>query len=225
MTAYPNPFDRGVAEAVEYDAWYDDPLGRSVLAREQQCLLPLIEDAGRPWLDLGTGSGRFGAALRADAGLDPAIEMLRIAARRLPSAILGVAEALPVRDACLGAVLSVTVFEFLPDAGETMREIARALRPGGRFVLGFFPRGGAWALAYEAHGRDPASVFHRARFYTLDELRALAAAAGLTPGRVRSTLFEAPGQPPAGRIVDGADPAAGFMAAALLKPHADGGQR
>lgn len=218
MSGPSNPFDRGAAEANEYDTWYDTPLGRSVLERERQCVIPLLDDAERPWLDLGTGSGRFGAAAGVEVGLDPARELLRIAARRIPSVIRGAAEALPFRDASLGGVLCVAAFEFLPDADRALREIARALRLGGRFVLGFFPRGSAWATFYEREGRDPASVFHGARFCSLVEWQERAAAAGLTPGDVRSTLFEAPGEPPSARVAAGADPAASFVATALVKP-------
>lgn len=224
MTRALNPFDRGASEATAYDAWYDSTLGRAVLQVEVDCVRPLLAGAVRPWLDLGTGSGRFGAALGAEAGLDPAIEMLRIAARRVPSVVRGVAEALPFRDASVGAVSSITVFEFLPDVPRTMGEVARILRRGGQAVVGFFPRGSAWASAYEAQGRDPGSVFHGAHFFTLEEMWALAAAAGLAPGRVRSTLFGAPGGTPSGRIVDGVDPAASFVATALVKSGEVGGR-
>lgn len=224
MTGIRNPFDRGATEATEYDAWYDTPSGASVLERELECVVPLLRGAQRPWLDVGTGSGRFGGAAGVEAGLDPARELLRIAARRIPSLLLGAAEALPFRDASLGAVLCVAAFEFLPDADRAIREIARVLRPGGRFVLGFFPRGSAWASAYEQHGRDPASVFHGARFCSLAEWLGRAAAAGLVPGDARCTLFEAPGEPPSTRVAAGADPGASFVAMTLLKPHGHQGR-
>lgn len=200
-----------------YDAWYVSPRGRTVLELEERCVRALLDGATHPWLDLGTGSGRFGADAGADVGLDPARELLRLAADRMPSVILGVAEAVPIRDGSLGAVLSVAVFEFLPDPETAMREVARTLRPGGRFVVGFFPRGSAWALAYAEQGRDEGSVFHGAHFFTLDELWRLAATAGLSSDGVRSTLLEAPDEPLSGRVVDGAHAGAGFIAASLLK--------
>lgn len=218
MTSTTNPFDRGENEAMEYDAWYDSPRGHAILESERRCVRALLDGAARPWLDLGTGSGRFGADPGIDVGLDPAAELLRLAASRMPSVVLGVAEAIPIRDTSLGAVLSVAVFEFLPDPEAAMREVARTLRPGGRFVIGFFPRGSAWALAYTEQGRDEDSVFHGAHFFTLDELCGLAVAAGLSPDGVRSTLSEAPDEPPSGRVLDGAHAGAGFMAALLVKP-------
>lgn len=224
MSGSANPFDRSAAEANEYDAWYDTPLGRSVLEREQECVVPLLRGAERPWLDLGSGSGRFGATAGAEVGVDSALEMLRIASRRIPSVVLGAAEVLPFREASVGAVLCVAAFEFLPDADRAMREIARLLRPGGRLVLGFFPRGSAWASSYEQQGRDPASVFHGARFCSLTEWLERAAEAGLVPGDARCTLFEAPGEPLSTRVTSGADPRASFVAITLLKPHGHGGR-
>lgn len=218
MSEKTNPFDRGLAEAAEYDAWYESPQGRAVLEAEQDCVAGLIEGSEHPWLDLGTGSGRFGGKLGADVGLDPALNMLRIASRRIPSVVRGAAEALPFREASLGAVFSVTVFEFLPEPARALREIARALRPGGRFVLGFFPRGGPWAALYEELGRDPQSVFHTARFYSGDDIAALAAGAGLHVSGARSTLFEAPGATPTDKIVDEMESLAGFVALTLTRP-------
>ncbi len=217
MNLNTNPFDRGPARAADYDAWYESPLGRAVLEAEQHCLAPLLAGSAHPWLDLGTGSGRFGGALGADVGLDPAPDLLRIASRRMPSVLRGAARALPFRDASIGTVLAVTVFEFLPEPFHAMREISRILRPGGRFVLGFFPRTGAWAAAYQEQGRDPESAFHDARFYSAEDIAALAASAGLHIHSSRSTLFEMPGTMPSGKISEGADASAGFAALALVK--------
>ncbi len=216
MNSITNPFDRGPNEAVSYDAWYESSLGRAVLDAERRCIGQILEDSPHPWLDLGTGSGRFGGAIGADVGLDPARDLLAIAASRIPSVIRGVAQALPFRDASIGAVLAVTVFEFLLEPSHVMREISRLLLPGGRFVLGFFPRTGPWAAVYEEQGRDPESVFHNARFYTAEDIAALAASAGLRIHSSRSTLFEMPGTMPSGKISEGADASAGFVALALV---------
>lgn len=213
-----NPFDRGPAEAVEYDAWYDSSAGLAVLQAEERCIRELLENAGRPWLDLGTGSGRFGGDLGADLGLDPALEPLILASTRLPSVIRGAGEALPFRDASFGGVLAVAVFEFLAAPPRVMRETARVLRPGGRFVLGFFPSSSAWARAYRDDGRDPRSVFHEARFFSIADVHTLAAQAGFRVTGARSTLFEAPGTPSLGGVTDRAEASAGFVAIALTKP-------
>ncbi len=218
MRTSASPFDRGAAEAAAYDAWYDSLLGRAVLRAEQHCVRELLAGAERPWLDLGAGSGRFGGSLGADVGLDPAMAMLRLAARRLPSVVRGVAQALPFRGESLGAVLSVAVFEFLDAPAPAMQEVARVLQPGGRFVLGFFPAGGPWARRYTLYGRDLQSAFHRAHFFSVAEMRALAAQAGLRAGSARSALFEPPDTSPTGHVREGADDTAGFVAFMFMKP-------
>lgn len=218
-----NPFDRGATEAAEYDAWYESPMGRAILEAEQRCLAGLLEGSDHPWLELGTGSGRFGGALGADVGLDPAPDLLRMASVRLPSVIRGAAQALPFPATSMGAVLAVTVFEFLAEPARVMSEISRTLRPGGRFVLGFFPRGSAWAAAYQEEGRDPRSVFHGVRLCSAEDVVALGAGAGLRPHGARSTLLEPPGITPSGKITEGAVASAGFVSLALVKATLRGG--
>lgn len=160
MSAPVNPFDLGPEGVAEYDAWYDSADGKAALDLEERCVGDLLAGAPRPWLDVGTGTGRFGGDRAADIGLDPSPQMLRLASRRIPSAVLGVAEALPFRDASIGGVLCVAVLEFVPAPDRALAEMARVLRPGGRAVVGFFPREGPWALTYSQQGQDPGSVFH-----------------------------------------------------------------
>jgi ubiquinone/menaquinone biosynthesis C-methylase UbiE len=217
MSNATNPFDRGASEAAAYDAWYDSAAGAGVLRVELRCVAELLEGAERPWLEVGTGSGRFGGALGVDVGLDPARAFLRIASRRVPSVVRGVAEALPFRSASAGAVVVVATLEFVADPAVAIREVARVLRRGGRLVLGFMPRGSSWADAYEEQGRDSHSVFHGARFFTAAEVEALAAAAGLETTGARSCLFEGPGAVPSERVETTVDASAGFAAIALTK--------
>jgi len=217
MTLPTNPFDRGDAEAVEYDAWYDSAGGSAVLSAELRCVRDLLAGAVHPWLDLGTGTGRFGGDLRADVGVDPAEAMLRLAAHRLPAAVRAVSEALPFRTESLGAVLAVAAIEFFTSPGAAFAEVARVLRPGGRFVAGFFPASGPWAKAYVAAGRDPTSVFHGARFFAVEELAGMAAQAGLRAGAARSALFEPPEASPSGHVTETADDTAGFVAMTFTK--------
>ncbi|MGE0228275.1 MAG: class I SAM-dependent methyltransferase [Dehalococcoidia bacterium] len=213
----PNPFDRGAADADEYDDWYASATGRRVLHAEQECVSTLLHGAPRPWLDLGTGSGRFGGAVQAEVGLDPAPDLLRIAARRMPAVVRGVGESLPFGEATFGAVLAVAVFEFLDDPIPVFREVGRVVRPGGRFVIGFFPREGPWAEAYRAQGCDSGSVFHGAVFFSPGDLGAIATATGFVVEGARATLFERPGSAHAEPAAAHADPRAGFVAIALRR--------
>lgn len=54
-----------------------------------------------------------------------------------PGALLvrGVAEALPVRDRCADAVVSIAAFDYFQDGSAALDEMARVLEPGGRLAL------------------------------------------------------------------------------------------
>jgi ubiquinone/menaquinone biosynthesis C-methylase UbiE len=119
-------------------------------------------------LEIGCGHGRTLAELArraADgfvAGIDPSDVMVRLATRRLRSAIgRGRAEVrraeaahLPFEDARFDAVLAVHVLYFWQDPLVELREIHRVLRPGGTLLLGFRPDD------RDARRRLPDSVYH-----------------------------------------------------------------
>lgn len=210
-----NPFDAGPDAAAAYDAWYDSSVGNSVLLTEEVCVRQLLAGAPRPWLEIGTGSGRFGGDLGADIGLDPALELLRIAGARMPCVVRGVAETLPFRDACLGVVMAVTVLEFLASPQRAMHEVARVLRPDGRFVLGFIPQDGPWGKEYELQGSDAESVFHQAHFFSVEELVSLAAEAGLRVTGAFAARLHSRGKKQSGIVKEIAGPEAGFIALAF----------
>jgi demethylmenaquinone methyltransferase/2-methoxy-6-polyprenyl-1,4-benzoquinol methylase len=82
-------------------------------------------------LDLGAGTGAaneiFGT--RTVIALDPAPEML--AFNDAGQRVVSVGEHLPFADETFDAVFSAYVFRNLDSVGQTMKEIARVLRPGG----------------------------------------------------------------------------------------------
>jgi demethylmenaquinone methyltransferase/2-methoxy-6-polyprenyl-1,4-benzoquinol methylase len=83
-------------------------------------------------LDLGAGTGAANAILgsRRVVALDPSPPMLAL--NDTPHRVVGVAEALPFRDATFDAVLCAYVFRNLESVEATLGEIHRVLRVGGR---------------------------------------------------------------------------------------------
>ena len=107
-------------------------------------MLPLVDQylAGATRvLDVGCGEGqvarrvaRLGARV---VGVDPTVAQLEVARTRVggPHYALAIAEAMPVRDGSFDAALSCLVFEHLDPFEPAVAEVARALAPGGRFLL------------------------------------------------------------------------------------------
>lgn len=129
---------RGVAS--EYDtrwSFYVEATTRETLAR----LGP--HPSGR-LLDVGCGTGALlGALARAYpravlSGIDPVPDMLSIARKRLPASVDlrdGWAEEIPCPSDCFDAVLSSNVFHYIRQPETALKEMSRALRPGGQLVI------------------------------------------------------------------------------------------
>ncbi len=97
----------------------------------------LGEGAGR-CLDVGCGTGVSTAAIEAlgwsTVGVDVSEDLLEIARSRGLDVVRAAAEALPFPDAAFDAAVSVWTHTDVDDFGVVLREIARILRPEGRFV-------------------------------------------------------------------------------------------
>jgi ubiquinone/menaquinone biosynthesis C-methylase UbiE len=94
-------------------------------------------------LDVGCGTGRLlrkARELWPDAGLtgvDPTQGMIDVARRLTPEATFHTAsaESLPLPDASVDVAITTMSFHHWKDRAAGVREIARVLRPGGRFCL------------------------------------------------------------------------------------------
>jgi arsenite methyltransferase len=105
--------------------------------------------AGETVLDLGSGAGadvlisarRVGASGKA-IGLDMTDEMLALARRNAADAgvenvefVKGYIEQIPLADASVDVVISNCVINLSADKRKVLREVARVLKPGGRFAV------------------------------------------------------------------------------------------
>lgn len=201
-------------DAPRYDAWYDTARGAALFAEESATLRPLVDELPGPRLEVGVGSGRFASALGVTIGLDPARAPLRLAQGHGVRAMVGVGEALPLRTGSVGTVLLVMTLCFTRDPSTVFRETRRALAPGGGVVLGVVPADGPWDRHYRALAASGHPYYREARFFTSGELVSLVGAAGLVVRRVRASVLWSPdADPPARpRVLEGWDPAAGFVA-------------
>lgn len=103
-------------------------------------------------VDLGSGTGAAAPIFgdRRVIALDPVHEMLKLSP--IPERVVGIGEALPFADESLDGIFSAYVFRNLTSVSDTLAEIARVLRPGGRAVVVDLgrPRGKAAAALHRA---------------------------------------------------------------------------
>jgi SAM-dependent methyltransferase len=137
-----------VTSEARYDGhaeWYDETFSAVVNQEEESFLREgLGAGNGETCVDVACGTGRYGRIL-ADAGyravgFDISADQLRFARRRLGAAVRADARSLPVRDASVAAAAGMYFHTDVEDFAAVVREVARCLRPGGRFVyLGTHP--------------------------------------------------------------------------------------
>ena len=134
-------FDR---EAGLYDAAHDreDPR-TSPLHVRMAAVLRLLGSRPATVLDCGMGPGRLLVKLDAHgwsvAGVDASAEMVERARARLPALadrlVQASVERLPFADETFDAAVCTGVLEYVADVPGALAEVARVLRPGGRFVV------------------------------------------------------------------------------------------
>jgi SAM-dependent methyltransferase len=177
------------------DVWSDAPEDPEPWAWEPRRRMLLAEvRPGERVLDLGCGAGRFVAALR-DAGADPVgVEVadgaLERARRVAPGADLRRLEpdgSVPLEHRSVDLVWCSEVLEHVADVAQTLLEVRRVLRPGGRLLAtvpyhGRLQAAGIALTRFEAHF-DP--LGQHLRFFTRVSLAATLAHAGLEPLDVR----------------------------------------
>ena len=205
-----------------YDAhaqWYDETFSASRHPEEEAFLRECLGvGGGEACLDVACGTGRFGPVL-ADAGyravgFDLSADQLRFARRRL-AAVRADIRSLPVADASVGMATGMFFHTDVEDFAGVVREVARCLRSGGRFLyLGLHPcfvgpfvyrldedqdltltfRAGYGTVGWADRGSgDGSMIGGRVGFHhkTLASLLLAFAAAGLTIRAVRE--FSVPG--------------------------------
>ena len=150
------------------------PIHRTIVRSvEARLFWELDEELVEPILDVGCGDGTFARIAFPThhgkiVGIDPRPDDVREAQARGAYAVAMVSDGakLPFGDASFPTVISNCVLEHVLPLDETLREIARVLQPGGRFITGvvgdkfpsmllgtqiFGPRYGEWFNRISVH--------------------------------------------------------------------------
>lgn len=154
-------------------------------------------------LDIGCGIGTYMTRLIEAGfqprGIEPSLEMRKLAAERVPAELVsdGSVTDLPVGDRSQDFIYAIEVFRYLDAADNTLghREIFRALKPGGTYFGTYVNR---WAL--DGYRQFVALQIARAaltgavpryhvEFDTISTVRKKLAAAGFEDIEIRGAMF------------------------------------
>jgi SAM-dependent methyltransferase len=189
--------------AAAYARWRASRLGRITDAIEQRELLRQCSPiAGKRVLDVGCGDGFFSIAIaKAGAvvtGVDTDEEMLsaaRASAVResVPiTFVMADARSLPFQDATFDLVVAVSLLCLMRDREAALAEMTRALKPGGRIVIGELGAWSLWNMLRRIRGAMGARPWRGAHFFTPGELRRMLGRAGLKPVSVTGAIYYPP---------------------------------
>ena len=171
----------------EYEAWYekhnDAYLSEVDAIKEQFLKLP----ENLQGIEVGLGTGRFAEPLGIKEGIEPAMEMAKIAMDRDIEIMKGVAEHLPYAALQFDFVLFVTICH-LDNAKEAFAEAYRVLKNGGSIIVGFLDKDQSIAKQYE-NKRGRSTFFKHAIFYGVDRVENLLQEAGFRNFEYNQSLF------------------------------------
>ncbi|MDE2579348.1 MAG: methyltransferase domain-containing protein [Hyphomicrobiales bacterium] len=151
--------------------------------------IPVQRGAGGALLDIGCNWGRWSVSAARKGwraiGIDPSLGAIMAARRAFGreglnmAFVCGDARCLPFRDRSFDMVFSYSVIQHFSraDAAETVREIARALKPQGAAKIQMASAGGLRARHVMAQPDYAQAGVFRVRYYTDAQLRALFGAA------------------------------------------------
>jgi ubiquinone/menaquinone biosynthesis C-methylase UbiE len=168
--------------ARSYDQWYATPLRKHVDEVEARCAFDLLKPRkGMKVLDAGCGTGNFSLKMSRlgcnVTGIDLSKKMLAPAEEKARSeGIRGDFRAMDMNtlesaDETFDAVISRAALKFVDNSFGAAEEMYRALKRGGNLVIGTINRPSPWEGLYREIGQKDGSVYHRAKFPCMEEMR------------------------------------------------------
>jgi len=160
-----------------YDQWFKKH--KEIYLSELKALQKLVPHTG-PGLEIGVGTGRFAEQLAAEFGLDPSLNMLKVAQKRKIKVVQGI-----------NFILIVVTICFVNNPFKVLKEAFRVLAKGGFLILGIIDRNSPWGKYYA--GKASQSKYYKAaHFFSSKQIISLLASAGGEVKQVYQTLLQPP---------------------------------
>jgi len=170
--------------ASRYDDWY---FRNRIIAENEVKLLKSFGTTTNS-IEIGVGTGFFASSLDIEYGIDPSINMLKIAKSRGVEVIRAFGEYLPFRNECFSRVYLIITLCFVDNPRDVLREIYRVLKSDGDVIICIVPRNSSWGQYYIEKAKRGHPIYSQAHFYTIDEILQIASEIGMGLIEIRATL-------------------------------------
>jgi SAM-dependent methyltransferase len=185
-----SPFERF---ASKYDAWFEQE-GSLIFDIEVRAFLKILPSLPKPWIEIGVGSGRFAKALGIETGVEPALNLGKMAQERGIEVTPARGEDRVFPRASFGTAFLIVTLCFLDDPIAVLQRITEMLHSGGKLVLGLIVKESPWAHFYTQKKREGHPFYSIALFFSYQEVLDLLHRSGFEHEKTVSALFQAPGQ-------------------------------
>jgi SAM-dependent methyltransferase len=189
--------------AEDYDRWFDTAEGHVLFESEVNAVRLLMKELVPPFLEIGTGSGRFAVSLGIDYGVEPADVLLKMALKRGVKVERAFGEKLPFPNGFFGGVFILLTLCFVKEPRRVIAEAKRVLKNGGGMILGIMNRESPWGKLYQAKAAEGHPLYKYARFYNSKEAAMLIEEAGLAVEAFSSILCQPPSEMPHEEVAQG----------------------
>ena len=126
---------------IGYEKWFNKSFSGYVRKRQLKNFSEFTEGCKR-FIDVGCGTGNFLSIVKCDdkTGVDISPEMIEVCRVKCPEANLYVApsNSLPFSGDSFDCVVMLNVFQYIEKPQETVNELLRIARPGGRIMFTVF---------------------------------------------------------------------------------------
>jgi len=178
--------------AKRYDSWYQR---HPVLFECEAKVVKALNLKGRG-LSIGVGTGILDSQASINVGVDPALNMLKLASSRRIEPVRAVAGYLPFREGSFDFALMTMTLCFLDSPEKALLEARRILRSSGELAVCIIPKDSAWGEEYMKKAEAGHVFYGYAHFYRLSEIEGLLRKCSFEKVAIKATLSYSPFEKP-----------------------------
>lgn len=149
---------------MRYDEWYS----RNRITAENEVKALKVLGLKGLGLEIGVGTGFFASKLGIKYGVDPSINMIKLAKDRGIEVIASYGEYLPFRDEVFDFVAIIVTLCFVNDPLMVLHESWRVLKHDGLIAICIIPKDSKWGKYYRTRTESP--FYKVANFYSVKEV-------------------------------------------------------